>query len=105
MVASFTIRGGLPLNPRIRTLLTRRIAQPNIVWNSTRSVAINIQMVEMMRDGYVPPEVINPNRQRSVSNEEPTRDIRDLELTRWMTTEILKVEALLKWIPYFALFI
>jgi len=50
-------------------------------------------MVEMMRDGYVPPEVINPNLQTNDSDEDGG-NIRDLELARWMTTEILKVIAL-----------
>jgi len=60
-------------------------------------------MVEMMRDGYVPPEVINPNRRRNVSNEESTPEINNLEITRWMTTEILKVTTRFSWLKHLAL--
>eukprot|EP00210_Caulerpa_lentillifera_P006657 g6360.t1 len=88
VLASFTIRGCLPVTSEDGTPTSS--PRSNIVWNSTRSVAINLQMVEMMRDGYVPPEVIDPARRTIPSN--PSSSItNELELTKWMSTEILKI--------------
>eukprot|EP00210_Caulerpa_lentillifera_P006633 g6336.t1 len=90
VLASFTIRGSLPVHLTERATSPNPSPKPNVIWNSTRSVAINIQMVEMMRDGYVPPEVIDPTLQTSLpSSASSFTD--ELRLTRWMSTEILKI--------------
>lgn len=98
IVASFTIRGGLPTSPSITTALSEPTFQQSIVRISTQSGATNIEMVEMMVDEHIPSEAVNSSSQRSTSSEDAIQDVRDLEMTRWMTTEILKVIAVFCWV-------
>eukprot|EP00210_Caulerpa_lentillifera_P006707 g6409.t1 len=89
VICSFTIRGALPYQAK-HTTSARQSRREILVWNTTRSVAINIQMVEMMRDGYVPPDAIRPstNTQRSSSSSQRQNQG---EMTGWKTAEIFKI--------------
>eukprot|EP00210_Caulerpa_lentillifera_P006658 g6361.t1 len=94
VLASFTIRGCLPVTTGEGAPTSS--PRSNIVWNSTRSIAINLQMVEMMRDGYVPREVIDPTSRATQSYflNSVTNDLdleNELEITKWIATEILKI--------------
>eukprot|EP00210_Caulerpa_lentillifera_P006727 g6429.t1 len=90
VISLFTLRGALPYKPKRTRTPSRQSQREILVWNTTRSVAINIQMVEMMRDGYVPPDAIRPstNTQRPSSNSQRQNQG---ELTGWKTAEIFKI--------------
>eukprot|EP00210_Caulerpa_lentillifera_P006697 g6399.t1 len=89
VLCSFTIRGALPYQAK-HTTSARQSRREILVWNTTRSVAINIQMVEMMRDGYVPPDAMRPstNTHRTSSNSQQRHKG---EMTGWKTAEIFKI--------------
>eukprot|EP00210_Caulerpa_lentillifera_P006659 g6362.t1 len=96
VLASFTIRGGLPVNFKPRNQSQSFSPEPNLVWSVSRKAAINLQMVEMMRDGYIPLEVRDPSHKIAVSNSfnSVTTDLElknELEITKWIATEILKI--------------
>lgn len=63
----------------------------NVEHSSTQSAAVSIQMVETTRNACAPPEVNNSNSQSSTSDEEDAPDTMDLEITKWIRTETLKV--------------
>lgn len=103
VLSSFTIRGSLPNSPTIISQSSRPISLSNVERSSTQSAAVSIQMVETTGTGYVPPEVISPDSQSSTSDEEDARETMDLEMTRWIRTETLKVYTLSLHDQHFAL--
>jgi len=90
VVSSFTLRGGLPYQAKHTSATGGQSSMRTVVWNSSCSVAINLQMVEMMRDGYVPPEVLRPRQNTNRSTLNPQQRNK-AEMTGWKTSEIFKV--------------
>jgi len=91
VVSSFTLRGGLPYQAKHTSVIGGLSSRRTVVWNTPRSVAINVQMVEMLRDGYVPPEVLRP-RQRTNRSVPSAQQRNKAEMTGWKTSEIFKVD-------------
>jgi len=91
VVSSFTLRGGLPYQAKHASAIGGPSSRRSVVWNTSRSVAINIQMVEMMRDGYVPPHVFQQSRSTNRSTPNPPPQRNKAEMTGWKTSEIFKV--------------
>jgi len=90
-ISSFTLRGGLPYQAKHASAIGGPSSRRSVVWNTSRSVAINIQMVEMMRDGYVPPHVLQQSRSANRSTPNPPAQRNKAEMTGWKTSEIFKV--------------
>eukprot|EP00210_Caulerpa_lentillifera_P000359 g352.t1 len=99
-ISSFTVRGGLPLKPKtpvsaVSTVSTLRFEQ---VRQQPQDVDINLQMVEWMAQGRVPSAYFrareappSSSSALSSSNKIPPTQSSELELTRWITSEIFKV--------------
>lgn len=91
VLCAFALRGGLPYQRKQTPAIVGQSLRAFPAWNTSRSLAVNIQMVEMIRDGTVPPEDIQPLQ----STDTPTSNLQqenDPDMTRWKTSEILKVD-------------
>lgn len=92
VTASFTIHGSLPKATKQEngdaTLSALNHRNPN----SSKDLQINVQMVEMLRDGRVPPEYMRElERENAGESSIQLEGRNECELARWRTTEIFKV--------------
>lgn len=93
-LSSFTIRGGLPFSSRNSktSLPSTSAARYDERGEDPQEVEVNFEMVEMLRDGYVPPEYFKKRKaERKLTEPTPQQQVNELQLTRWITTEIFKV--------------
>lgn len=95
-ISSFTIRGGLPLK-----LTTFRAPIPSTSAPRSQSdqeqhgeSGVNFEMVKMMVEGRVPSVYFRSKHEPSTTNAPPPDQARDIELTKWITSEIFKVNCL-----------
>jgi len=76
---------------RISRIIERQ-TEDAVEWNTSRSVCVNVEMVQMMRDGHVPPEYMQ--RMRRQNNPTTNRGLelaRECEQTKRQTIELFKV--------------
>lgn len=95
-ISSSTVRGGLPVT-------TKAIEEARSSVSDTAQMqatvepsegGVNLEMVRMMIEGRVPSAYFRPRQKPSTSTEPPLNQTDDIHITRWITAEILKVEAL-----------
>eukprot|EP00210_Caulerpa_lentillifera_P004815 g4597.t1 len=92
--AAVTIRGCLPLNSKPQNDLSSSDQSSSDTSPSDRDPEVNIEMVRMLVEGYVPQQHSEMEEQTSTSFETQTstnQKEKEFELTKWKTTEILKI--------------
>eukprot|EP00210_Caulerpa_lentillifera_P003967 g3786.t1 len=97
--ASFTIRGCLPFNLESQKVPSLSKQSSNDVGLSNKDPELNIEMVTMLVEGYVPPSYFEKQRTKHNSHSQTqtqtqmdtSQQENEYELTRWRAAEILKI--------------
>lgn len=90
ILCSFALRGALPYQLKQKSCIAEQSARTTSAGSSSRSVALNIQMDELMKKRTILSEEIEPLQDSDSSTNSPQQGNKP-EMTRWKTSEILKV--------------
>lgn len=91
--SSLTIRGCIPADEEVHSERSVPAQSSNIPEASNGDVAVNVEMVERKAEGNVPPDSVNESQKSNISQTKTTSKTKNKkpELTRWKTTELIKV--------------
>lgn len=95
--SALTIRGCIPADEEANSEGSVPAQSTSIPEASNGDVAVNVEMVERKIEGDVPPDSVNETQRSNISRTKTTSKTKTnkAELTRWKTTELIKVRGLI----------